>query len=117
MHPQHQGCHRRIVHELCVAHALGPALEAAINASHDKGCEEYGEWHHHEPEFDVGREVAEEQEDSLGLIAFADEAIEKGRWQPGLQGRDALSDLKYHVVKAHAAAEELSRLMAGTHAE
>ena len=78
MNPWHTNRHEKIVAYLCRHFDLPEHVEAEVNASHEHGCEEYGEWNHHQPEFNHAQEIAEELTDALGLAAFAIEASESG---------------------------------------
>jgi len=107
MHPWHMKRHRQIVASLVRRYQLGQRDEDEINASHDKGCAEYGEWNHHGAGFDHPAEMAAELVDVLGLAAFEQEQIALGGLVTTEDEREAFCDLLDATAAALAAARRM----------
>ena len=110
MNPWHINRHEKIVAYLCRHFDLPEHMEAEVNASHEHGCEEYGEWNHHRPEFDGPREMGEELEDTLGLIAFEYEPQETGDRKLTADELAELYIIELHVAGALKATARLENL-------
>ena len=107
MHPWHANRHRRIVASLVRRYQLGQRDEDEMNASHDRGCAEYGQWNHHKPGFDHPAEMAAELVDALGIAAFEQEQIASGELPTTEDEREAFSDLLDGTAAALAAARRM----------
>ena len=110
MNQWHTRRHEKIVARICEAQGLDAETRARIDASHAKGCREYGEWNHHRPEFDGPREMGEELEDTLGLIAFEYEPQETGDRKLTADELAELYIIELHVAGALKATARLENL-------
>jgi len=107
MHPWHMKRHRQIVASLVRRYQLGQRDEDEVNASHARGCAEYGQWNHHKPGFDHPAEIAAELVDALGLAGFEIEELETGELAICEDEREAFSDLLDATTAALAAARRM----------